>query len=167
MVDGLQRARDLAAAFRHSLSTAMLGTASTTGEPDASVVATLLDERGAFIIYVSGLTAHTRHLRANPRASVLLLEPEGAATQALARRRLTFACTAEAVGRDMAEHAALVVQFRAKFGAAVDLLAGLPDFQLMRLVPQSGRLVAGFGAAFEVDPLDWSKLTPVGRPRGA
>jgi putative heme iron utilization protein len=167
MGDGLQRARDLAAALRHNLSSAVLGTASATGEPDASVVATLLDDTGAFVVYVSGLTAHTRHLRVNPRVSVLLLEPESAATQALARRRLSFACTAEAVGRESAEHDALVGQFRAKFGAAIDLLAGLPDFQMMRLVPQRGRLVAGFGAAFEVDPQDWSKLSPVGRPRGA
>jgi putative heme iron utilization protein len=32
----------------------------------------------------------------------------------------------------------------------------------MRLVPQKGRLVAGFGQAYEVDPLDWSRLSHVG-----
>ena len=46
------------------------------------------------------------------------------------------------------------------------VLAGLPDFQFVRLTPQRGRVVVGFGAAFEVDPRDWNHLTPVGRPSG-
>jgi hypothetical protein len=25
--------------------------------------------------------------------------------------------------------------------------------------------VAGFGEAYEIDPQDWSRLTPLGRPR--
>lgn len=166
MPDVLTRARDLTAHFRATLSTLVLGTASAAGEPDASVAATLLDERGAFLIYVSGLAAHTRNLRENPRASVLLVEPEAATGQPLARRRLTFACTAAPIARDSAEHPALVLAFRTRFGPAIDLLAGLPDFQLVRLTPQRGRVVAGFGAAFDVDPLDWSRLTAVSRPAG-
>ncbi|MCX6955076.1 MAG: pyridoxamine 5'-phosphate oxidase family protein [Verrucomicrobia bacterium] len=164
MSDPLQPARDLVSAFRANLSTVVLGTASAEGEPDASVAGALLDQDGAFVIYISGLAAHTRHLRANPRASVLLVEPQSATTQPFARRRLTFACAAELVLRESAAHAAFVAAFRAKFGATIDLLAGLPDFQFVRLVPQRGRLVAGFGSAFEVDPRDWTQLTPVGRP---
>jgi putative heme iron utilization protein len=67
------------------------------------------------------------------------------------------------VARDSAAHAELVTAFRAKFGPTIDVLAGLPDFQFVRLTPQRARVVVGFGAAFEVDPRDWSRLTPVGR----
>lgn len=164
MSDPLLRARDLIAQFRANLSTLVLGTSSADGEPDASVAATLLDPSGAFVVYVSGLSAHTRNLRANPRASVLLVEAEIATPQPLARRRLTFACAAEAVARDSAAHTALVAAFRAQFGEAIDLLAGLPDFQLVRLTPLRGRVVVGFGAAFDIDPHDWTRLSPVGRP---
>ena len=164
MSDPLLRARDLIAQFRADLSTVVLGTSSADGEPDSSVAATLLDPSGAFVVFISGLAAHTRNLQANPRASVLLVEAETSTTQPLARRRLTFACAAEPVARDSAAHAALVAAFRAKFGGAIDLLAGLPDFQLVRLAPLRGRVVVGFGAAFTVDPRDWTQLSPVGRP---
>ncbi len=164
MSEALQRAREAIAHFRTHLATVVLGTASAEGDPDASVAAALLDADGAFVIYISGLAAHTRNLRANPRASVLLVEPESPATQPLARRRLTFACTADPVSRETAAHAAFVTAFRSKFGPVIDVVAGLPDFQFVRLVPQRGRVVIGFGAAFDVAPQDWDHLTPVGRP---
>ena len=163
MPDPLQLARDVVADFRANLSTVCLGTASANGTPEASVAAALLAADGAFVIFVSGLAAHTRNLRENPRASVLLAEPESATTNALARRRLTFTCTAEIVAPDSVPHTDLVGAFRAKFGATIAVIAALPDFQFMRLIPLRGRVVIGFGAAFEVNPLDWAKLTPVGR----
>lgn len=158
------RAAEFTAHCLNHLSTVILGTASAEGEPDASVAAALLDGENTFVIYISGLAAHTRNLRGNPRASVLLVEAETAATPPLARPRLTFACTAAPVARESAEHAAFVAQFRAKFGSVIDVVEGLPDFQFVRLTPQRGRVVVGFGAAFEVDPCDWTRLTPVGRP---
>lgn len=159
----LPRARELTAAFRAQLSTVIVGTAAPDGTPDASVAATLLDADGAFVIYISGLAAHTRHLRANPRASVLLIESETTPGNPLARHRLTFACTAAPVARESAAHTELVLAFRQKFGATIDVVSTLPDFQFVRLQPQSGRVVAGFGAAFEVNPHDWNDLTPVAR----
>jgi putative heme iron utilization protein len=166
MSDPLALARELTAAFRAQLSTIILGTAAPDGAPDASVAASLLDDDGAFVIYISGLAAHTRHLRANPRASVLLIEPETTPGNPLARRRLTFACTAEPVARESTDHAELVLAFRQKFGATIDVVSTLPDFQFVRLQSQSGRVVAGFGAAFEVNPRDWSDLTPIARGPG-
>jgi putative heme iron utilization protein len=94
---------------------------------------------------------------------VLLAEDEATAANPLARRRLTLACLATPVARDGGEFAPLVAQFRARFGATIDLLAAMPDFQLFRLTPQIGRLVIGFGQAFELNPHDWSVKAPVGR----
>ena len=166
MSDALACARELIATLRERLSTIILGTAAPDGTPDASVAAALLDADGAFVIYVSGLAAHTRHLRANPRASVLLIEPETNPGNPLARRRLTFACAAEPVARDATPHTEMVSAFREKFGVTIDVMAPLPDFQFFRLLPQTGRVVAGFGAAFEVNPRDWTDLTPVVRASG-
>ncbi len=164
MSDPLQLAHEDVAHFRNHLSTVCLGTASADGTPEASVAAALLDADGTFVIYVSGLAAHTRNLRENPRASVLLAQSETSTSNALARRRLTFGCTAETVARESAAHAELVSAFRTKFGPTIDMIASLPDFRFVRLSPLRGRIVAGFGAAFDVDPRDWHKLTPVGRP---
>jgi len=166
MSDALACARELIATLRERLSTIILGTAAPDGTPDASVAAALLDADGAFVIYVSGLAAHTRHLRANPRASVLLIEPETNPGNPLARRRLTFACAAEPVARDSTPHTEMLSAFRQKFGVTIDVMAPLPDFQFFRLLPQTGRVVAGFGAAFAVNPRDWTDLTPVVRASG-
>jgi len=160
----LARAQALTAELRAQLWTVILGTAAADGTPDASDAAALLDSDGAFVIYVSGLAAHTRHLRVNPRASVLLTAAETSAGNAFARPRLTFACATEPVARDAEKHRTYIAAFREKFGATIEVLATLPDFQFFRLRPQSGRVVVGFGAAFNVDPLDWSQLTPGGPP---
>ncbi len=161
----LERTRAWALALRSSFKTIILGTASPTGEPEASVAAAVLAADGSFHIFVSGLATHTRHLVETQRASVLLAEDEADTAQPLARRRLTFACTATVIARDQPEFSASLPALRAKLGPAFDLLTTLGDFQLIRLTPQRGRLVAGFGETYEVDPRDWTQLTALGRPR--
>lgn len=160
----LERAQALAVQLRQGFKTIILGTATNDGEPDTSPVAAILDDAGRFGICVSGLAVHTRHLQQNRRASVLLAEDETVTLQGFARRRITFACTAEPLARGSTDADRLVAALRAKYGAAVDVVASLPDFQAIVLTPQRGRLVAGFGEAYEVDPRDWTKLTHVGRP---
>jgi putative heme iron utilization protein len=170
MNDAHPRAVELVLQLGSHFRTIVLGTAGADGEPAASVVAAILDESGAFIVYVSGLAVHTRHLQANPRASVLVVEDESATANPFARRRLTFACRVVPVEPATDDHRTLAAALRAKFGDIIDVLASLPDFQLVRLIPQRGRLVAGFGAAFEVGPAGWHRaetlqLHPV-RPAG-
>ena len=164
MTDALARAHAIIAELRAQLSTVILGTTAADGTPDASIAAALLDADGAFVIFVSGLAAHTRHLRLNPRASVLLVAADTNGSNPFGRPRLTFACAAESIAVDTEKHGTYVSAFREKFGGTIDVLATLPDFQFFRLQPQSGRVVAGFGAAFNVDPLDWNRLTTVGVP---
>lgn len=164
MSTSLERAQALAIQLRQSFKTIILGTATSDGEPDTSPVAAILDDSGRFGICVSGLAVHTRHLQQNRRASVLLAEDEAITLQGFARRRLTFACTAEPLARGSAEADRLIAALRSKFGVPVDVVASLPDFQAIVLTPQRGRIVAGFGEAYDVDPRDWTKLTAVGRP---
>lgn len=154
-------ARELALRFRTEFKTVVLGTTSADGVPDASVAPAVLRDDGAVYVYISGLAAHTRNLAATRRASLLLLEAESATAQLLARRRLTFPCTATAVPRANPEFDPIISAFRQKFGAPISLLATMPDFQIFRLTLQPGRLVAGFGEAYTVEPLDWTKLSQV------
>lgn len=161
----LERTRAWALALRASFKTIILGTASPAGEPEASIAAAALTADGDFLIYVSGLATHTRQLVESKRASVLLAEDEAGTAQPLARRRLTFACHAAVIPRDNPAFAASLPVLRAKFGPPFELLTNLGDFQLIRLTPQRGRLVAGFGEAYEINPRDWSELTALGRPR--
>ena len=164
----LARAQAWVAERRDKFRSVFLATASVSGEPEASVLAAALDAHGAFLIHVSGLAAHTRQLRATGRASVLLAEDEAVMTQPLARRRLTWRCTAEFLPTADPRLPDAVGVMCARFGRALELTLTLPDFHLVRLTPQSGRLVAGFGETYEVDPADWTKLTaPAPTRRGA
>ncbi len=147
-----------AQSIRARFRTIILGTTSPDGHPDASVAGAVVGDDGAFHVFVSQLATHTRHLLATGRASVLVVEDEAAAAQPLARRRLTFACAAILVPRATVEHAAALAALRTRLGPAFDLLARLDDFHLFRLSPRHGRLVAGFGQAYVVDPRDWSLL---------
>lgn len=162
----LERARAWVLATRSRFRTIILGTASAEGEPDASVAGAILAADGSFQIYVSGLAVHTRHLLNTGRASVLVVEDEAATAQPLARRRLTFACRAELIAREAAEFPGAMRALREKLGPAFDLLVNLGDFRLIRLAPQRGRLVAGFGETYDIDPQDWSKLSPPAPPPG-
>jgi hypothetical protein len=157
--EAFARAQETTAWFRREFKTVLLGTASRESEPDASVAPATLGGDGAFYVYVSTLSAHTRNLLNTSRASVLLIEDESASAQLLARRRLTFPCAAALVPRNSEAFLREMDALKAKFGKIMEHLETMTDFQLLRLTPERGRLVNGFGAAFDVDPLDWSRLT--------
>lgn len=165
-VSRTDRARAWVASLRENFRTVILATVSPAGEPEASVAGAALAADGSFLIFVSGLAAHTRHLLATGRASVLLAEDEAATAQPLARRRLSFPCAAVAIPRSDPAYTPGQQLLRERLGPAFDLVSGLGDFELIRLTPRTGRLVAGFGETYEVDSGDWTKFSAPIRPRG-
>lgn len=159
--NAVARAREAAARLRDNMKTVILGTVSTEGLPDASVAPAVLGADGAFYAYVSGLSLHTRNLAETGKTSVFIIQDEAEAKQLLARQRLTFPCSAEFVARDTDAFATQMAALKTKFGPVMEHLEGMADFRMFRLAPGRGRLVAGFGQAFDVDPLDWNKLSHV------
>lgn len=88
------------AALRQLMTThrqAALGTVDA-GAPFVSMVLYALEWRTeagpACIIHVSGLSAHTRHMRADPRASLLVMQPDTGANDPQALARVTIQCRA-------------------------------------------------------------------------
>jgi heme iron utilization protein len=156
-----ERARAAALQLRDTAKTCLLATADASGAPDSSVAPFVLSPDGALHTYVSNLSLHTANLRANPRASVLLIEDESTAAHLLARRRLTLRCTASFIARDSDAFAAPMQALREKFGPVMSQLESMHDFHLVRLVPDRARLVAGFGQAYDAAPADWTQLRHV------
>jgi heme iron utilization protein len=156
-----ERAIAVAVHLRANAQTCLLATADASGVPDASVAPFVLSPDGALHTYVSNLSLHTAHLRVNPRASVLLIEDESTAAHLLARRRLALRCTASFVARDSDAFTAPMQALREKFGPVMAQLESMHDFHLVRLTPDRARLVAGFGQAYDADPLDWTRLRHV------
>ncbi|WPJ97572.1 pyridoxamine 5'-phosphate oxidase family protein [Coraliomargarita algicola] len=138
-----------------------LGTVSTSGTPEASYAPAVLTESRDFYVHVSELSAHTANLRDTQKASVLLIEDEETCEQIFARKRVTYACTTAEVERDSAEWKDAMERFSEKFGGIMNHLKGMQDFHLIRLSPKSGRLVVGFGQAYDISGEQMETLSHV------
>lgn len=148
-------------AFRDSRKTLQLATISAEGIPNATYAPFAFDSQ-AYYILVSDIAAHGRNLKINRNVSILMIEDESECKQIYARKRLTFDTRAELVERNTEAWQQGVNALQTRFGDIIENLSQLGDFNLYRLVPESGRYVKGFGQAFEIsgnDLLDFVHLT--------
>lgn len=130
-----------------------------TSFPSVTRVLLGSDTDGAAVILVSGLSAHTKALSADTRASLLAGEPGKG--DPLAYPRLSVQCVAEPVERDGAAHARLRARFLARHPKS-SLYIDFPDFRFFRLVPRSASLNGGFGRAFHLSGNDFAIREPAG-----
>jgi heme iron utilization protein len=141
-------ANDLALAARLLLRSATSGSLGTLGEqgaPFVSLVATLDDGAGLPLFLFSGLAEHTRNLRRDPRASLLLAAD---ATQgSMDRPRLTLVGKVEWLDGAEAERAKQ--RFLEKLPEA-KVWVTLPDFKPARLALEQVRYVGGFARAAQL-----------------
>jgi len=134
--DVIARLRDARDARASCAIATVLDDDHARGFPFATVVPFGLDARDRVVIVVSDLAVHTRNLRRDPRASVVIAEP-GADPQRGWRLSI--------VGRFVEDDRA-----RAAYAATWPNPA-LPDFHAFVLQPVTARLVAGFGAMAWID----------------
>jgi putative heme iron utilization protein len=150
-------------AFPEQVQSLMLSTVTPSGQPQASYAPFVMDGDRQFYIFVSGLSSHTENLQRSPQAGVLLIQDEAKTNQIFARQRLMYDCDVALIERHDPQWTIYADQFKTRFGAIIDMLRQLPDFQVFRLKPRSGRFVMGFGAAYEVDPHNLDRLQPPAR----
>lgn len=133
------------------VKTLILATGRNDDAPEASYAPCVFDDEGRVYVYVSALARHTVNLRKAATVSVMLIEDEASAESLYARKRITWSCQVDSIARETAAFSERMEAFRDRFGSIMDTLADMQDFQLFRLTPGDGRLVLGFGAAFNVD----------------
>lgn len=118
------------------------------GSPFVSFVAYAAEpDFGGFLLHLSRLSPHTRHLVEHPRASLLIAEPDDQRedVQTLARITLTGAVTA------IAHHTPAYAEARSIYLArlpAAAMLFDFTDFGLYRFTPDGARYVGGFARAY-------------------
>ncbi len=134
--------------FRQSCKTLILATINDEQWPEASYAPFIEDESGNHYIFVSELAPHTQHLLNNNKVSWMLIDDEQNTRQLFARQRFTCIGYAEVIPRDAAEFADRLNQMQERFGEIIDLLKGLKDFQLLKLIPKRASYVRGFGQAY-------------------
>ena len=116
-------------ALLHERRHAALGTLDAAGAPFVSMVPFAVDATaGRLVLHISGLAAHTGHMAAEPRVSLLVTaaDVDGQAVHDLAR-----------------------AAYLARFPEATPMTE-LPDFRFITLRITGARQVAGFGAAHSV-----------------
>lgn len=138
---------------------AVLAVLDQDGWPQTSRIGLQTDADGMPLALLSGLALHSKALRRDPRAALLIDATEGRGS-ALARPRLSLQVRAvEVAGHD----APLRAAWRAKDPKAAVYL-GLPDFRFWRLEVKSGLLNAGFGRAHLLSAADLVAV-PDGAPQ--
>lgn len=141
-----EEARKQARILLHSARYAALAVIDPeTGFPSVSRALTGTDIDGVPVILVSELSAHTKALSRDPRASALFGEPGKG--DPLAHPRLSVQCNAERVEREHPLHERIRSRFLAHHPKA-KLYIDFPDFCFFRLVPLVASLNGGFGKAF-------------------
>lgn len=123
---------------------------SAQGQPFASLVTPATAPDLALLLLLSDLSEHTRHLRADPRCSILVVGPQESANPQTAPR-LTVTGVAEVVA-----DSALKARYLAIHPYAT-LYADFGDFALWRVRPSAGLMVGGFARATRLRTAD---LTP-------
>jgi putative heme iron utilization protein len=117
-----------------------LATVADGGQPFASLVTHACAPDLSVLLLLSNLSEHTRHLRAEPRCSILVCgQAEGANPQTAPR--VTVTGIAEVV-----DDAALKTRFLAVHPYAA-LYADFGDFHLWRIRPMGALFVGGFARA--------------------
>lgn len=123
-----------------------------TGHPFVSRIALGCDAAGLPLSLVSGLSLHTRALRADPACCLLVGEP-GPKGDPLTHPRLSLRARAMFVPQDGSEHATLRANWLAQNPKAT-VYADLPDFAFVRFHPVSAALNGGFARAFALTAAD-------------
>jgi heme iron utilization protein len=122
-----------------------------SGFPSVSRALVGTDIDGVPVILVSALSAHTKALAADARASLLAGEPGKG--DPLAHPRLTVQSSAERIERDSPDHMRLRGRFLDRHPKAA-LYIDFPDFCFFCLIPVTASLNGGFGRAYSLSADD-------------
>jgi heme iron utilization protein len=133
--------------------------ADEAGYPFGSVVSYALDGQGRPLLCLSDIAEHTRNLKRDPKASLLVTEPPNTGTDQLALGRVTLIGEITAVPADEIADASAVYRTAHPHAYYTDF----DDFVFYRMDVRGIRYVGGFGhmswvtveqyAAAEPDPL--------------
>lgn len=147
---------DSAIQLLHALpyGTLATNTRDMPGYPFATVLPFVPDARHCPLFLISGLAEHTKNLLADPRASLLVVQPDGDNVQTGARMTLVGDVL------PVAAEPELIARYL-RYAPEAEGYLELGDFGLFRLVPRRVRLIAGFGKMGWLEAATWDAAAPL------
>ena len=144
--------RDLLASRR----VAALGTLHG-GAPYVSMVPfALFPDGSAFLIHVSGLSAHTGDMLKDPRVSLLVMASESPEQMAQELPRVSILGRAAPIPEPSGEYDAGMACYLERFPDAAPMFQ-LGDFSLFTITPEHVRWIGGFAGAESLSPESFAK----------
>jgi hypothetical protein len=129
---------------------------SANNEPSTAMVSYAWHD-GGFLVHLSNLAPHKKILLANPHCSLLVAEPDDGRVEIMSLARLTVVGSAIMLDKNTSAYENAQAAFLAKLPSS-NVMFGLPDFDLFRIVPTGGRFIGGFARAFVLDVEAFAKI---------
>ncbi|GAA0090434.1 heme utilization protein HutZ [Paraclostridium bifermentans] len=128
----------------------MISSLSKNSNPEVSY-APFIMKNNKLYIYISKAANHYFNLLENNTCSVMLIEDEKESKSIFARQRVSFCCEAE-IKSDDSNY--ILDEFEKIHGSQIMMVLKSLDFDIFELNIKSGRLVKGFGQAFDIEIID-------------
>ncbi|MDV8110481.1 pyridoxamine 5'-phosphate oxidase family protein [Bacillus sp. BAU-SS-2023] len=125
----------------------MISSLSKNSNPEVSY-APFIMKNNKLYIYISKAANHYFNLLENNKCSVMIIEDENESKSIFARQRVSFCCEAE-IKQDDFNY--ILDEFEKIHGSQIMMVLKSLDFDVFELNIKSGRLVKGFGQAFDIE----------------
>ena len=140
----------------------MISSLGKDNNPEISYAPFVMVENKIYV-YLSQTANHYYNLRDNNKCSVMIIEDESTCKTIFARTRVSFKCEANMMQSASDE---IFAKFDEVHDAKMMSMFKKMDFDMFELSIKSGRLVKGFGQAYEIKLIDgkpeYTQVTGVG-----
>lgn len=134
----------------NSKKTLVISSIDNKGEAAISYSTYIMKDTDLYI-YISKTAAHYDYIFNNNKINVMIIEDEAEASSLFARSRVSFKCEAEILLESEEE---ILNQFSEIHGSNIINTLKKLDFNIFKLKVERGRLVKGFGKAYDVEVSD-------------
>lgn len=100
-----------------------------------------------FYLYLRESSIKSENMIDSGQANLMFIEDELSSPHAFARRQLTYQCEVNAVSKGY-QYTRIMVAFQDRLGALMDTLRRVPNCQLLRLTPSTGKYINSLAQAF-------------------
>ncbi|CEO25521.1 HugZ family pyridoxamine 5'-phosphate oxidase [Paraclostridium sordellii] len=124
----------------------MISSLSKENQPEISYAPFIMKDNNLYI-YISKTASHYQNLIDNSNCSVIVIEDESTCKTVFARQRVSFSCEASILKENVE---VVFEEFENVHGSQMMMVLKNLDFDIFKLDIKKGRLVKGFGQAFDI-----------------